>query len=231
MNFMIGIIRKKNMFARSVKDLAGGMTHIQASSLDHAKEQLSPIYQTESDCIVLFDLSTYKEVSDETPPKNMECGIYVNAYSKQDKQMFDKFTYPSDEYTVFSFDAYMNHTYDVDTIEKELFIIIYKLPQMFDWIYDRKVSHLILETYYITTHDWYRDIPKIDEIFDTLVQLLADNRTLVHVNLSVFHLYLFTHPEQIQKLQDMLNDHPILDNIYLTRHDQRSDKVVKLEKK
>jgi hypothetical protein len=218
------------MFAISVKDLAGGMTHIQASSLDHAKDQLSPLYHTERDCIVLFDLSTYKEVSDEVPLKNMECGIYVNSYSKQDKKMFEKFTYPSGGHTIFSFDAFMNHTYDVNTIEKELFMIIYKLPQMFEWIQDRNVSHLTLETYYITTHDWYRDIREIDEIFDTLIRLLADNTTLVHVNLSVFHLYLKTHPDQLQKLQEMLNDHPNIDIIYLTRHDQRNDKVVKLEK-
>ena len=218
------------MFALSVKDLAGGMTYIQATSLEHAKDQLSPLYHTERDCIVLFDLSTYKEVSEETLRKNMECGIYVNSYSKQDKQMFEKFTHPSGQYTVFSFDAYMNHTYDVDTIEKELFIIIYKLPQMFDWIYDRNVSHLTLETYYIT-HEWYRDIPNIDQIFDTLFQLLAENRTLIHVNLNVFYFYLFTHPDQLQKLKDMLNDHPNIDTIYLTRHDQRSDKVIKLKKK
>lgn len=217
------------MFAISVKDLAGGMTHIQASSLDHAKDQLSPLYHTESDCIVLFDLSTYKEVSDETPFKNMECGIYVNSYSKQDKQMFEKFTYSSGEYTVFTYAAYMNHTYDVNTIEEKLFMI-YKLPRMFEWVQDRNVSHLTLETYYIT-HDWYRDIPNIDQIFDTLVQLLADNRTLLHVNLCVFYLYLFTHPDQLQKLKDMLNDHPNIDIIYLTRHDQRNDKVIKLEKK
>ena len=218
------------MFAISVKDLAGGMTHIQASSLDHAKEQLSTLYHTETDCIVLFDLSTYKEVSDENPFKNMECGIYVNSYSKQDKEMFEKFTYPSGGHMIFSFDAYMNHTYDVNTIEKELFMIIYKLPQMFEWFQDRNVSHLTLETYYITSHDWYRDIRDIDQIFDTLVQLLADNHTLLHVNISVFHLYLVKHPKQLQKLQDMLNDHPTIDIIYLTRHDQRQDKVLKLEK-
>jgi len=217
------------MFTLSVKDLAGGMSLIQTLSLQSAKEYLSHTYKKDVGCISLLDLSTGKELCDDVIYSDMECGVYVHSYSAEDQLTFEKFSYPSGENTVFFFDVYMNFSLSVPSIEKELFIIIHKLPELFEWIHDRNVTHFTLETYYIT-HEWYRDISNIHEIFDNIVTGIANNNTLVSLNLSIFYLYLYNHPEKRDKLQGMLNIHPTLERIYLTRHDQRNDKVVKLEK-
>lgn len=223
------------MFTLSVKDLAGGITLIQTLSLQSAKEYLSHTYKKDVGCISLFDLSTGKELKHDTNDINttissdMECGVYIHSYSKEDRETFEKFSYPSGENTVFFFDVYMDFKFNIESIEKNLFIIIHKLPELFEWIHDRNVSHFTLETYYIT-HEWYRDISNIHEIFENLVRGISDNNTLVHLNISIFYLYLHNYPEKRNKLQEMLNHHATLKQIYLTRHDQRNDKVVVIEK-
>lgn len=217
------------MFTLSVKDLAGGMSLIQTLSLQSAKEYLSHTYKKDVGCISLLDLSTGKELCDDVIYSDMECGVYVHSYSAEDQLTFEKFSYPSGKNTVFFFDVYMNFSLSVASIEKELFIIIHKLPELFEWIHDRNVTHFTLETYYIT-HEWYRDISNIHEIFDNLVRGIANNNTLVHLNLCIFYLYLYNYPEKRDKLQEMLNHHPTLEKIYLTRHDQRNDKVIVIKK-
>lgn len=217
------------MFKLSVKDLSGDMTSIMTSSLEYAKTELSLKYSKDAGCILLFDLSTGNEITDEVIDKDVECGVFVNSYSKKDKEVFEKFSYPHNGDTIFFFDVYMDVFYNPNSIEKELFVIIHKLPELFDWIQDRNVTHFTFETYHVT-QEWHQDIQTIGPIFDTLIQCLADNTTLKHVNLSIFYYYLFTHPEQREKMQEMLNSHPYLDKIYMTRHDQRNDKVIKLIK-
>ena len=180
------------MFTLSVKDLAGGMTFIQTLDIKSAKEYLSETYKKDVGCITLFDMSTGKEFRDDSSiSRDMECGLYIHSYSKEDRETFDKYTYPLNGDTIFFFDVYMDYTFYIDSIEKDLFIIIHKLPELFEWIHDRNVTHFTLETYYITTHEWYRDIPNIHEIFDRFVTGLADNNTLLHLNISIFYLYLY----------------------------------------
>jgi len=215
------------MFELSVKDLAGGMTTLQTNSLTNAKKDLSAIYDKRKDCITLFELSTGKEMTEETISCNMECGICINSYSKQDKELFERFSYPTADITIFHFDVYMNTRFTTESIDRELFIIINKLPEFFEWIHDRSVQYLTFETYHVT-HEWHLYIKNINSIFDKFVQGLADNTTLLHVNISIFKLYLSNNPEKLEKLQHMLNHHPRLDYILLSRHDERSDKVVRL---
>ena len=214
------------MFELSVKDLAGGLTILQTNSLPNAKTDLSAIYHKNKDCIILFDLTTGKELTEETISQDIECGICVNSYSKEDKELFERYSYPSADITIFYFDVYMDVRFKVESIERELFILIYKIPEFFEWIHDRSVQYLTFETYH-NHHQWYQYIP-IDDIFDTLVQCLSDNTTLIHANLNIFKSYLSSNPTQLEKLQHMLNHHPCLDSILLSRHDERNDKVIKL---
>lgn len=227
----------------SVKDLAGDMTYLTTSSLKSAKTELSLKYNKDEGCIVLFDLCTGKELIDVNGVENdsrviecleclecLECGVYISSYSKEDKEVFEKFTYPYEGNTIFFFDVYMDVTYNPKSIEKELFIIIHKLPELFEWIHDRHVTQFTFETYHIA-HEWFREVQTFDAIFDTLVQCLSNNSTLKHLNLGIFQKYLSSRPEQLEKLQNTLNHHPLLSGIYLSRHDQRNDKVVKLVKK
>ena len=224
----------------SVKDLAGDMTYLTTSSLKSAKTQLALKYNKDVGCIVLFDLCTGKELIDEENDEDndsrvieclecLECGVYISSYSKEDKEVFEKFTYPYEGKTIFFFDVYMDVTYDPKSIEKELFIIIHKLPELFEWIHDRHVTHFTFETYHIA-HEWFREVHTFEAIFDTLIVCLSNNSTLKHLNLGIFQQYLFSHPQQLEKLQDTLNRHPLLTVIYLTRHDQRNDRVIKLLK-
>jgi len=217
----------------SIKDLAGHMLYLSTSSLKDAKTELAVKYGKDLGCVVLFDLSTGKELVDEDfecdTEKEIECGVYISSYSKEDKEVFEKFMYPHDGNMNFFFDVYMDVTYNPKSIEKELFIIIHKLPELFEWIHDRNVTQFTFETYHIS-HEWFREVQTFDTIFDRLVECLADNSTLKHLNLSIFQNYLFRHPKQLEKLQDTLNRHPLLDRIYLSRHDQRNDKVIQLVK-
>ena len=221
------------MFKLSIKDLAGDMTYLTTSSLKDAKIELALKYGKELGCIVLFDLSTGKELVDEEIDEEIEieieCGVYISSYSKEDKEVFEKFTYPYEGKTIFFFDVYMDVTYDPKSIEKEMFIIIHKLPELFEWIHDRHVTHFTFETYHIS-HEWFREVQTFDTIFDKLVECLSNNSTLKHLNLAIFQQYLFSRPEKLEKLKDTLNVHPLLDSIYLSRHDQRNDKVIKLVK-
>jgi hypothetical protein len=219
------------MFKLSVKDLAGDMTYLTTSSLKDAKIELAIKYGKDLGCIVLFDLSTGKELADGeiVHDTEIECGVYISSYSKEDKEVFEKFTYPYGGNTIFFFDVYMDVTYDPKSIEKELFVIIHKLPELFEWIHDRHVTQFTFETYHIA-HEWFREVQTFETIFDTLVQCLSNNSTLKHLNLGIFQKYLSSRPEQLEKLQDTLNGHPLLSEIYLSRHDQRNDKVVKLVK-
>ena len=214
------------MFTLSVKDLAGGLTTLQTNSLPNAKTDLSAIYHNNKDCIILFDLSSGKELTEETISNDMECGICINSYSKQDKELFERYSYPSADITIFHFDVYMDVRFKVESIERELFILIYKIPEFFEWIHDRSVQYLTFETYH-HHNEWYQHI-SVDNIFDTLVHCLAYNTTLIHVNINIFKSYLFSTPTQLEKLQHMLNRHPHLDSILLSRHDERSDKVVRI---
>ena len=218
------------MFNLSVKDLAGDMTYLTTTSLSDAKKELALKYKKDEGCIVLFDLSNGKQMIEEDIDRDLDCGVYINSYSKEDKEVFEKFVYPRGcgDMTFF-FDVYMDVTYNPKSIEKELFIIIHKLPELFEWIHDCRVNHFTFETYHIS-HEWFREVETFDTIFDTLVQCLSNNSTLIHLNLSIFQQYLFTHPEQLEKLQNTLNRHPLLSEIYLTRHDQLNDKVIKLVK-
>lgn len=223
------------MFTLSIKDLAGGMTYIKTLEIKNAREQLSIKYEKNVGCITIFDLSTGKELTDDISgisniSRHMECGVYVHSYSKEDCEIFNKYTYPLNGDTIFFFDVYMDYNFNISSIENDLFIIIDKLPELFEWIHDRNVTHFTLETYYITTHEWYRDISNIHEIFENLVRGISDNNTLVHLNISIFYLYLYNYPEKRNKLQEMLNHHATLKKIYLTRHDQRNDKVIVIEK-
>jgi hypothetical protein len=217
------------MFKLSVKDLAGDMTYLTTSSMKDAKIELALKYGKEVGCIVLFDLSTGKELLDEEIETDLECGVYISSYSKEDKEVFEKFMYSYGGKTIFFFDVYMDVTYDPKSIEKEMFIIIHKLPELFEWIHDRHVTHFTFETYHIS-HEWFREVQTFETIFDKLVDCLSNNTTLKHLNLGIFQHYLFTHPEKLEKLQDTLNRHPLLSGIYLSRHDQRNDKVIKLVK-
>lgn len=226
------------MFKLSIKDLAGDMTYLSTSYLKDAKIELALKYGKDLGCIVLFDLSTGKELVDDTGMEmgmgmgmdiEIECGVYISSYSKEDKEVFEKFTYPYGGNTIFFFDVYMDVTYDPKSIEKELFVIIHKLPELFEWIHDRHVTQFTFETYHIA-HEWFREVQTFDTIFDKLVQCLSNNSTLKHLNLGIFQKYLSSRPEQLEKLQDTLNGHPLLSEIYLSRHDQRNDKVVKLVK-
>jgi len=226
--FVIRYIEYK-MFKLSIKDLAGDMTYLTTSSLKDAKIELALKYGKELGCIVLFDLSTGKELVDDMELEMMDCGVYISSYSKEDKEVFEKFTYPYGGNTIFFFDVYMDVTYNPKSIEKEMFIIIHKLPELFEWIHDRNVTQFTFETYHIS-HEWFREVKTFDTIFDKLVECLSNNSTLKHLNLGIFYCYLSIHPEKLEKLQDTLNDHPLLTEIYLSRHDQRNDKVIKLVK-
>ena len=213
------------MFQLSVKDLAGGMTYLQTSSLELAKDELAELYHNRSGCIILFNLETGSELDNIC--EDMECGVYISPYSKEEKKVFEKFSYPWNGRFRFFFDVYMDHTYNPESIEKELFIIMNKIPELFIWMDDMNVDYFTIETFH--HHRWYEHID-IHNIFDTFVRCLSSNRTLRSVNLNIFYLYICEYPQQLETLRTMLNQHPTLENIYLSRHDQRSDKVIKLNK-
>ena len=215
---------RSNMFNLSVKDLACDMTYLTTTSLSDAKKELALKYNKDDGCIVLFDLSNGKIITKEIIDADLECGVYISSYSKEDKDLFEKFAYNTGGTMVF----YLALSYNPEPVEKEnLSAVIHKLPELFEWAHHHNVISFIFET---RDNEWYKTNDSMDAIFDTLVQCLSENSTFKHVNLNLFQNYLFTHPEQRKKLQEMLNRHQNLDVIFLKTRSQTHDKVDKLKK-